>query len=150
MTVPLPAAYDALRDPYMHDLGVGTTRDMKSVVTGVFVPYRQFREYTLGEKVNLWRGKFFSMRMLRDQAFSTDLTERVTELAVPVYFFSGRYDYTVNYTLSKKYFEKLQAPVKGFYTFEQSAHSPMFEEPEKVQRILLEDVLAGANSLADR
>jgi hypothetical protein len=39
--------------------------------------------------------------------------------------------------------------LKGFYTFEQSAHSPMFEEPEKTVRVLREDVLAGANSLAD-
>ena len=43
----------------------------------------------------------------------------------------------------------LQAPVKGFYTFERSAHSPMFEEPEKTLTILREDVLAGANRLAD-
>ena len=87
--------------------------------------------------------------MLRDKAFATDLTKKVTELDLPVYFFSGKYDYTVNYTLAKDYFEKLQAPVKGFYTFEESAHSPMFEEPEKIQKILLEDVLVGANSLAD-
>jgi hypothetical protein len=39
--------------------------------------------------------------------------------------------------------------MKGFYTFEQSAHSPLFEEPEKMLRILLEDVLAGTNNLAD-
>jgi hypothetical protein len=39
--------------------------------------------------------------------------------------------------------------MKGFYTFEHSAHSPLFEEPDKVQRILREDVLAGVNSLAD-
>jgi pimeloyl-ACP methyl ester carboxylesterase len=73
----------------------------------------------------------------------------VTELAVPVYFFSGIYDYTVNYTLAKEYFETIQAPVKGFYTFEQSAHSPIFEEPEKMQKILREDILAGTNKLAD-
>jgi pimeloyl-ACP methyl ester carboxylesterase len=150
MTVPLPAAYDALRDSYMHDLGIGTTRNMKSVVTGVFVPSWQSREYTLPEKVNLWRGKFFSMSMLRDKAFSTDLTQQVTELDIPVYFFSGIYDYTVNYTLAKDYFEKLRAPIKGFYTFEHSAHSPMFEEPERVRQILLEDVLTGTNSLADK
>jgi pimeloyl-ACP methyl ester carboxylesterase len=150
MTVPLPAAYDALRDPYMHDLGVGTTRNMKSVVTGVFLPSWQFREYTLPEKINLWRGKFFSMSMLRDEAFSTDLTQQLTKLDIPVYFFSGKYDYTVNYTLTRDYFEKLQAPIKGFYTFEQSAHSPMFEEPEKVRQILLEDVLTGTNNLADK
>jgi pimeloyl-ACP methyl ester carboxylesterase len=150
MTVPLPAAYDALRDPYMHELGIGTTRDMKSVLTGVFLRSWQSREYTLREKISLWRGKFFSMSMLRDKAFSTDLTRQVTELDIPVYFFSGLYDYTVNYALAKDYFEKLRAPIKGFYTFEQSAHSPMFEEPQKVQRILLEDVLVGANRLADK
>jgi hypothetical protein len=52
--------------------------------------------------------------------------------------------------MAKDYFEKLRAPVKGFYTFEHSAHSPIFEESEKVQKILLEDVLAGTNRLADR
>jgi pimeloyl-ACP methyl ester carboxylesterase len=123
---------------------------MKSIVTGVFLPSWQCRELTLGEKINLWRGKLFSSSMLRDEAFATDLTGQITELAIPVYFFSGIYDYTVNYGLAKDYFEELKAPLKGFYTFEQSAHSPMFEEPEKVQRILLEDVLAGTNQLADR
>jgi hypothetical protein len=49
----------------------------------------------------------------------------------------------------KAYFEKLKAPIKGLYTFEQSAHSPLFEEPEKTLKILREDVLAGANHLAD-
>jgi hypothetical protein len=39
--------------------------------------------------------------------------------------------------------------VKGFYTFEQSAHSPMFEEPEKMEKILRGDVLAGTDNLAD-
>ncbi len=149
MTVPLPHAYDALRDKYMHGLGIGTTRDMKSVVTGVFIPSWFSRAYTLSEKVNLWRGKFFSMRRLRDTAFATDLTKQVTELALPVYFFSGAHDYTCSYTLAKNYFEQLKAPLKGFYTFEQSAHTPLFEEPEKVQKILREDVLAGAINLAD-
>jgi len=70
-------------------------------------------------------------------------------LYLPVYFFHGIYDYTCSYTEAKSYFEKLKAPVKGFYTFEQSAHSPMFEEPEKTLIILQEDVLIGANGLAE-
>ena len=68
---------------------------------------------------------------------------------IPVYFFEGVYDDTVAYPLAKDYFMKLQAPVKGFYTFEMSAHSPMFEEPEKMRKILRENVLAGTNDLAD-
>jgi hypothetical protein len=39
--------------------------------------------------------------------------------------------------------------MEGFYAFEKSAHSPMFEGPEEVQKIIREDVLAGANNLAD-
>ena len=152
LTIPLPANYEALRDSYMHGAGIGTTRDMDSVVTGIFLPSWQFREYTLGEKVNLWSGKIYS----RSTSFSlwnkmqiTDLSQQVTKLEIPVYFFHGLYDYTCAYPLAKAYFEKLDAPIKGFYTFTESAHSPMFEEPEKVQKILLEDVLVGTNILAD-
>ncbi len=149
MTAPLPAAYDALRDEAMHRLGIGTTHNMKSVVTGVFLPSWQFQEYTLGEKINLWRGKIFSKRFMWDQMIATDLTQQVTALELPVYFFHGIYDYTCSYAEAKAYFEKLKAPLKGFYTFEQSAHSPMFEEPEKMRLILQQDVLMGTNSLAD-
>jgi len=152
MTVPLPASYEALRDAYMHGAGIGTARDMNSVVTGIFLPSWQFREYTLGEKINLWRGKFNSRSRefsLWDKMQVTDLTQQVTELEVPVYFLHGKYDYTCAYPLAKEYFGKINAPVKGFYTFENSAHSPMFEEPEKMRQILLEDVLAGTNKFAD-
>lgn len=152
MTVPLPAAYDSLRDEYMHDAGIGTTRDMNSVVTGIFLPSWQFREYTLEEKIKLWRGKIFSRSSdfnLWDKMHATDLTKQVTQLDIPVYFLEGAYDYTCAYPLAKEYYEKLNAPVKGFYTFENSAHSPIFEEPEKVLKILQEDVLAGTNNLAD-
>jgi pimeloyl-ACP methyl ester carboxylesterase len=81
---------------------------------------------------------------------ATDLSTEVKELSVPVYFVEGIYDYTCSYTLAKAYFDKLKAPLKGFYTFEHSAHSPMFEEPARMQEILRKDVLAGANSLADK
>ena len=151
MTGGTPDAYRALRDPAMHSLGIGTTHDMNSVITGLFLPSLQSHDYTLKEKFNTWRAKAVSgVALLWDEMLATDLSKEATELAVPVYFFSGVHDYTVNYTLAKEYFEQIKAPVKGFYTFEQSAHSPIFEEPEKVQKILLEDVLVGANSLADR
>lgn len=43
----------------------------------------------------------------------------------------------------------MQAPVKAFYTFDNPAHSPLFEEPEKARRLLREDVLAGKVNHAD-
>lgn len=151
MTGGTPDAYRFLRDPAMHSLGVGTTHEMDSVITGIVIPSFQSRDYTLTEKINTWRGKAASgIASLWDDMLTTDLSKDVTELTIPVYFFSGIYDYTVNYTLSREYFEAIQAPVKGFYTFEQSAHSPIFEEPEKVQKIIVEDILKGTNQLADR
>jgi pimeloyl-ACP methyl ester carboxylesterase len=98
----------------------------------------------------LWRGKSQSgIASLWDEMISTDLSQELPALDLPVYFFHGLYDYTCAYAVARDYFEQLEAPVKGFYTFEQSAHSPMFEEPEKTVRVLREDVLAGTNSLAD-
>ncbi len=148
-TAPLSAGYKALRDEAMHGIGIGTTRSMKSVITGIFFPSFLTREFTLTEKVNLWRGKVFSSGILRDPMFATDLTRQVTALQIPVYFFHGKYDYTCSYTLAKAYFEELEAPVKGFYTFEQSAHTPIFEEPQKARAIMEKDVLTGTNGLAD-
>jgi pimeloyl-ACP methyl ester carboxylesterase len=97
----------------------------------------------------LWKGKWSAhTTRLWNQLLATDIPAEFPALEIPVYFFHGIFDYTVCYPLSKDYFEKLQAPLKGFYTFENSAHSPLFEEPEKVLKILREDVLAGTINLA--
>lgn len=146
----LPREYLLVRDEAMHSLGIGTTRDMHSVITGIVIPSLMSRDYTFTEKANMWRGKAQSgVALLMDDILATDLSQKTPELAIPVYFFHGVYDYTCMYSLARNYFDVLKAPVKGFYTFEQSAHSPIFEEAGKVQQILKEDVLAGTNNLAD-
>jgi pimeloyl-ACP methyl ester carboxylesterase len=145
-----PDGYLAVRDRAMHSLGVGTTHDMTSVVRGLFWPSLRSPHYTPGEKVRLWRGKRSSgVSALWDEMLTVNLADRVTELALPAYFFHGVYDYTVSYQLAQDYVAALKAPLKGFYTFDRSAHSPVMEEPQKAQRIMREDVLAGTNSLAD-
>ena len=150
MTGGTPDGYVKVRDDAMHRLGIGTMRSMNSVITGIFLPSLVCRKYTFMEKVNMWRGKSRAgVSVVWDEMLATDLSERVSELAIPVYFFEGIYDYTCSYTEAKAYFDTLKAPVKGFYTFEESAHSPMFEEPEKMQKIMVEDVLRGTSTLAD-
>jgi pimeloyl-ACP methyl ester carboxylesterase len=149
-TVPLPEPYMALRDEAMHTLGVGTTRDMRSVISGIFVPTWIDHEYTLLEKINIWRGKWSAHSgQLWNQVLKTDITLKVPKLDVPVYFFQGRHDYTTSYALAKTYLQQLQAPLKGFYTYENSAHSPQFEEPERTRAILMKDVLTGSTNLRD-
>lgn len=147
----IPKGYLKLRDEAMHTIGVGTTREMRSIIRGIFLPSLRCKDYTITEKINLWRGKARAgVHPLWNTILTTDLTKQLPELDIPVYFFHGIFDYTVSYDLAKEYFEQLKAPVKGFYTFEKSAHSPMFEEPEKAINILLIDVLNGINRLADK
>ena len=139
----IPAAYLRVRDQAMHRIGVGTTRAMRSVVSGMFIPSLTFKEYTLKEKFNLWRGKAAAgVHPLWESILATDLSRQVNRAEIPVYFLHGRYDYTVSYTLAKGYFEVFQAPEKAFFTFEHSAHSPHFEEPERVREVL-ERILKG-------
>ncbi len=147
------AYYSSLiRDDSMHRLGIGTMHTMKSLITGIVIPIMQCRAYTLREKMNIWRGKAFlgNSTDLRKQMLTANLMENVTRLDLPVYFISGIYDYTVSYALSKQYLEKIVAPEKGFYTFHDSAHSPLFEESERFMRVLTQDALRGKFNLADR
>ena len=146
---PLPKEWMEMRDDVVHRLGIGTTRDMDSVVTGVFVPVWQTPDYTIQEKIDIGLGKKRSQALLFNRMLETDLATAVPRLELPAYFFVGRDDYTVGYPLAKDYVAGLSAPVKGFYTFEQSAHSPAFEEPARMRQILQVDVLHSRTTLAD-
>jgi len=147
----VPTAYLRVRDRAMHGLGVGTTRDMRSIVDGIFLASLRSRQYTLGEKIDLWRGKASSgVSCMWDEMLATDVTDRVPEVGVPVFFLHGVHDHTCSYAEAQAYLDKLRAPLKGFYAFTMSAHSPILEEPEKALTILRDDVLAGTNRLADR
>jgi pimeloyl-ACP methyl ester carboxylesterase len=149
MTNGTPSGYAAIRDIAMHSLGIGTTHDMKSVINGIFLASLKCREYSFCEKVNMWAGKSHAgISIVWKDIMATNMAEKVPGLDIPVYFFEGAYDYTCSSTEAKSYFEVLKAPVKGFYSFENSAHSPFFEEPDKMLRIIREDVLTGANNLA--
>ena len=83
----------------------------------------------------------FTKSYLWDEIMKTNLFKIIPSLEVPVYILQGRYDYETSYAVAKEYFDTLQAPVKKFFTFENSAHSPIFEEPEKFDMILKEILL---------
>lgn len=118
--------------------GAATTRDCRSDVTDIFLPVMWNSEYTFAEKCNIWKGKMKSAKTQLMQDRYIDFMSVYTEFELPIYFFSGKYDYTVNHELSEMYLEKITAPAKEFYLFEDSAHSPLFEESEKAVQILLD------------
>lgn len=148
----LPFFKSTLRDQSMHELGIGTMHKMKSVFRDIFLPVWTCKAYTFREKVNIWKSKFSFLPKtnLINELLENDFSNKIQKLDIPVYFFSGKYDLTVNIELSKTYFLKLQAPLKGFYTFENSAHSPLFEETDVIRQIIEHDILKGETRLADK
>lgn len=70
-----------------------------------------------------------------------NLFNEVPKVKVPVIFCSGRHDFTVPAELSYRYFQSVKAPKKKFIWFENSAHSPNFEEPDKFFQVMSEQVL---------
>lgn len=131
------AGYERIRDRVMHEAGIGTTHTMYSVFTGIFLAVMKHREYMLKEKLQIWQGKAFSKNSKLNEEFrQANLSDLITRVNIPLIFFSGAYDYTVNHHLSEIYLEEIQAPAKHFYLFEDSAHSPIFEEPQTALKIL--------------
>jgi hypothetical protein len=79
MTAGTPGGHLAVRDKTMHSLAVGTTRNMTSVVRGIFWPSLRSPHYTPGEKIKLWRGKRASgVSALWDEMLAVDLADHVT------------------------------------------------------------------------
>jgi pimeloyl-ACP methyl ester carboxylesterase len=145
-----PREYLRIRDVAMHRVGGGTMHEMTSLVSGLIIPSLLFPEYTVREKWHLWGAKARSgASVLWDAMISTDLRQSVPEVEVPVFLFHGVHDVTCSYSMARSYAAELRAPLKGFYSFYNSAHSPIFEEPARVRSIIRQDVLQGTTTLAD-
>lgn len=130
-----------LRDSSMHEIGIGTTRNMKSPVKEIFLPSLKCPMYSLGERIKIWKRKFgASYYPVTSDALRFNAFESVPKIDIPIFFITGRYDYTCNVDLQVNYFETIEAPYKELYMFEDAAHSPLYECPEK-SRIILTDIL---------
>jgi len=99
------------------------------------------REYSLTDKINYLKGMKFSKDNLWGVIMKTNLFKAIPSQQIPVYILQGTSDYYTSYLVAKEYFDSLKAPMKKFFTFENSAHSPIFEEPEKFEMILKEILL---------
>jgi pimeloyl-ACP methyl ester carboxylesterase len=82
------------------------------------------------------QGMDFSMENLWAPFLKTDFPRSIPELKIPVYFLLGKHDYNVPYMLAEDYFKKLKAPSKKLILFDNSAHVPQFEEPQKFVKVM--------------
>jgi pimeloyl-ACP methyl ester carboxylesterase len=122
---------------YVNRYGGGTTREIPGMWPLVKLVLNS-EIYTITEKLNFMNASMFSLESLWPDVINTNLFNKIDSMRVPVYIFQGIYDYTTPYPLAKDFYNQLKAPQKGFFSFENSAHSPIMEEPEKFNSILRE------------
>jgi pimeloyl-ACP methyl ester carboxylesterase len=132
--------YMAVRSTGMNKLGIGLMHDDTTMGHMIF-DVLTCRAYTFREKINWIIGSRYSLEHHWAVVPAANLNNAIPVVEVPVFFIQGKYDYQVSTILAKQYFENLDAPYKQFYVFENSAHSPCFEEPEKFADIMKNDVL---------
>ena len=85
-------------------------------------------------------GNNFTFPLMFDELMGVDLKKSALKLEVPVYFITGRHDYNTPFELVEDYVKVLEAPHKEIIWFENSAHWIPFEEPEKVNDVLMNKV----------
>ena len=120
-----------IRTRLMNKYGIGLMRKNISTV-GLVKKLLFFKGYTLSEKINYPKGSLFSLKRLWVKEIVRDnLLESSTTFKVPIYITHGKYDYQTSFVLAREYLDKIEAPQKAFFTFENSAHSPNMEEGEK-------------------
>jgi len=88
-------------------------------------------EYNGLDVIRFFKGISVTQDALLEEEVQNPLPVLVKRLNIPAYFLMGRYDYMTSVRAAKDYFDALEAPVKEFVVFEQSAHYPQFEEKEK-------------------
>lgn len=107
-----------------------------------YIDYLFSKEYTIFESLNVKKGLEFSATLMWEDVVKIDLFTEIDEIEVPVYFMIGRHDWNTPFEITEEYFDILIAPKKEFIWFENSAHSPCYEEPGRFNRLMVEKVKA--------
>jgi len=106
------------------------------VMTGLFCT-----EYTFRDALNVAKGPSFCAKYMKYNAINGSIMSDIREYKVPVLFFAGAHDYTTPFILIKEYCDSIRAPFKQIIWFNESAHFPFYEEPEKFDSTMINGVL---------
>jgi pimeloyl-ACP methyl ester carboxylesterase len=131
---------DGFREKWLFAFGgelYGETSYTPFIVAGLKSP-----EYGLFDIQKVAKGSSFSSNHMIYNAIKGTIFENVHSVEVPVYFFTGRHDYTTPFALIELFFKELEAPRKKLIWFDNSAHFPFYEEPERFAQKMVNIVLA--------
>ncbi|WP_143960151.1 alpha/beta fold hydrolase [Litoribacter populi] len=104
------------------------------------------REYTIQDIINVKRGADLVGRKMEYDVWPNPYEGEIDGFEVPLFFFLGRHDFNTPSILGAEYMDRIDAPHKEVVWFEESAHFPFYEEPQKfhVELMRVKDFLANS------
>ena len=114
-----------------------TNETYAAVVRGLLTSLVRSSDYSLGDVLRTVRGITVTQAALLPEMATLDLVTSVPRLDVPVLMVQGRLDQVAPGDAAQRYASLLEAPSKELVWFENSAHTPHLEEPEKYRELLM-------------
>ena len=133
---PVEGRYKSKKDmrvqrDYLTRYGGGCWKKREGIVKSILLPLVKTPEYRLTELPLMVKGVLHSQECMVDEIVALDFFRSVPELTVPVVLTEGRHDQNTPASIAERWFKALKAPEKRWIWFEDSAHSPIHEEPER-------------------
>lgn len=114
----------------------------EGIVKSLLIPLIKSDEYSLPELVKYARGALTLPDKLWGEVIANNFFETASKLDVPVLITQGRHDYNTPSEIVSRWIDMLDAPAKEIVWFEESAHSPIKEEPELWGRVIREKIFS--------
>ena len=100
------------------------------MVQTLIIPFLKFDGYHLRDLPKYAFGALYLTDILWPDVISCDFFKTVPDLKMPVLMTIGCHDYNTPFEAARQWYDVLKAPRKEWVWFEDSAHSPIKEEPD--------------------
>jgi pimeloyl-ACP methyl ester carboxylesterase len=117
--------------------GVTANVTFNGLLRTLLVSLLRSPDYSIAAVIRAVRGIAATQAALLPQLANTDLVRSMPHLDVPVVIAQGRLDQVAPAAAAKRFFDQLTAPSKKLVWFENSAHTPQYDEPTKFRELLM-------------
>lgn len=151
---PINGKYESHKDmmsqrDYLTKYGGEDYSHRGGLVQTLLLPLLKSKEYSLKQIVAYARGALYQTDVLWAEVIACEFDKTITALEMPVLITQGAHDYNTPFELAHSWLDNLTAPLKKYVQFDLSAHSPIYEEAEKWNKIVNEFLLQNASRVQD-
>ncbi|WP_328522697.1 alpha/beta fold hydrolase [Kribbella sp. NBC_00359] len=117
--------------------GVTANENFNSLLRAMLISLVRSPDYSPADIIRTVRGMTAAPAALLPQLATTDLVDTMPRLDVPIILAQGRLDQVAPGDATQRFYDSLTAPSKQLVWFEESAHTPQYDEPDKFRALLM-------------